>query len=490
MKKPINDQLDALFYPKSVAVVGASNNPAKWGFSIFNDLLVKGFRGELYPVNKDEEKISGITCYKNINEIPKPVELAVIVVPAPAVPTVVEECVGKKVKVAIIISGGFRETGREGEKLEGEVVRIAKRGKIRIVGPNCFGIINPYSNFSTTGLMSLYVTPHVPKGSVALISQSGNLGLFMLKIAFERGLGISKFISSGNECDLHFEDYLEYLAEDPETKVIAGYIEGLNEGRRFYELAGEITRQKPILILKAGRSNAGLKAAKSHTGALAGNDKIYDAAFKQAGVIRVDEIQDLFDVAITLNSQPLPQGNRVGIVTGGGGFGVVATDMCERLGLEIPPLTQETVQKLNEYLPSRWSCSNPVDMVGTMEHSYICMGTLLKDKNIDSLLAISSVGFPSEIFDQYPRSIRKPLAEFAQEMVKRESTEGVNGLIERMKKYQKPVILTAPPTTKSETIKKFEQNGIVVYSTPERGVKILAYVTQYARYVKKRGDPK
>jgi acetyl coenzyme A synthetase (ADP forming)-like protein len=488
VKKSIIEQLEPLFYPKSVAVIGASNNPAKWGFSIFNDLLVKGFKGDLYPINKNEEKISGITCYKSVKDVPKPVDLAVIAVPAQIVPTVMKECVEKGVKTAVIISAGFREAGRKGEKLEEEVVRIARQGGIRFVGPNCFGIINPFSNLSTTGLMSLYITPHVPKGSVAVITQSGNLGTFMLKLAFERGFGISKFVSSGNEADLHFEDYLEYMGEDPETKVIVGYVEELRESRRFFEMAKEMAEKKPIVILKAGRTKTGHKAAKAHTGALAGSDDVYDGCFKQAGVIRVWEIQDLFDVAVTLVGQPLPRGNRVGIVTGGGGFGVVAADLCEELGLEISQLTQETLQKLNQRLPPRWSHSNPVDMVGTMEYSYVCIGTLLKDENVDSVLAISSVGSPSKIFDQYPPAIRNQLAEFAEMMVEWESTRGVTGLIERIRKYQKPVILAAPPTSReeSEAIREFEKNGIVVHPTPERAISLLAYITKYAEDRKKK----
>ncbi|MDH5623095.1 MAG: CoA-binding protein [Candidatus Bathyarchaeota archaeon] len=487
MKNSINEELKPLFYPKSVAVIGASNNPAKWGFSIFNDLLIKGFKGDLYPVNKNEERISGITCYKSVKDVPRSVDLAVIAVPAQIVPTVMKECVEKGVKTAVIISAGFREAGG-GEKLEEEVLRIARQGGIRFVGPNCFGIINPFSNLSTTGLMSLYITPYVPKGSVAVITQSGNLGTFMLKLAFERGFGISKFVSSGNEADLHFEDYLEYMAEDPDTKIIVGYVEELREGRRFSEMAKEITEKKPIVILKAGRTKTGHKAAKAHTGALAGSDDAYGACFKQAGVIRVREIQDLFDVAVTLVSQPLPRGKRVGIVTGGGGFGVVAADMCEELGLEIPQLTQGTLQKLNQRLPPRWSHSNPVDMVGTMEYSYVCIGTLLKDENVDSVLAISSVGSPSKIFDQYPPAIRNQLAEFAEMMVEWESTRGVTGLIERIRKYKKPVILAAPPTSReeSEAIGEFEKNGIVVHPTPERAIRILAYVTKYAEDRKRK----
>ncbi len=488
MKNSINEELNPLFYPKSVAVIGASNNPAKWGFSILNDLLVKGFKGDLYPVNKNEEKISGMTCYRSVKDVPKTVDLAVIAVPAQIVPTVMKECAEKGVKTAVIISAGFREAGGEGEKLEEEVIRIARQGGMRFVGPNCFGIINPFSHLSTTGLMSLYITPHVPKGSIAVITQSGNLGTFMLKLAFERGFGISKFVSSGNEADLHFEDYLEYMAEDPDAKVIIGYVEELREGRRFFEMAKEITERKPIVLLKAGRTKTGHKAAKAHTGALAGSDDVYDGCFKQAGVIRVGEIQDLFDVAVTLVSQPLPRGNRVGIVTGGGGFGVVATDICEELGLEIPPLTRETMQKLNQRLPPRWSHSNPVDMVGTMEYSYVCIGTLLKDENVDSVLAVSSVGSPSKIFDQIPPAIRDQLAEFAEMMVEWESTRGVTGLIERIRKHEKPVILAAPPTSReeSEAIKEFEKNGIVVHPTPERAIRILAYITKYAEDRKRK----
>ena len=474
-------QLEYLFFPKSVAVIGASSTPGKWGFNVFNRVLRTISDIRIYPINPSAPEVLGVKAYKRVTDVPDAVDLAVVVIPPQAVPAAMEECVEKGVKAAVIISAGFGETGQQGVELEQRVTNIARRGGIRFVGPNCNGHFSTAADLYTTGEAG------IKRGPLALISQSGNFGGYILGRGAARGIGFSKYVSSGNEADLHLEDYVEYLAEDKETKVIGAYVEGLRDGRRFLELARRITKKKPIIVMKVGRTKEGAQAAQSHTGALSGSDEIHDAVFRQSGVIRVDEVDDLFDVALALIRQPLPKGRRIGILTIGGGFGVVATDACRRLGLEILPLTGETIQTLNKYLPPRWSHANPVDMAGETERSYPCLGTLLKADNIDAILAVGCVGYPSQRLDQYGAIARERLEEYRQRMIEGELAL-VDGLIERVDRYSKPLIITASAGRgESAAIAKLEQNGIYGYPTPERGVKVLSYLVKYAEYVRESG---
>jgi acetyl coenzyme A synthetase (ADP forming)-like protein len=473
-------QLDYLFSPKSVAVIGASNTPGKWGFNIFSRTVLTTSDISIYPINPNAQDVLGRKAYRSVVEVPGPVDLAVVVIPPPAVPAAMEECVRKGVKAAVIITAGFKETGEEGAKLEAQVLNIARRGGIRFAGPNCNGHFNTATDFHTTG-------GGTKKGPLALVSQSGNFGGHILMRGAARGIGFSKYVSSGNEADLHLEDYVEYFAEDEETRLICAYIEGLRDGRRFFELARKITRKKPIIVMKVGRTEEGRQAAQSHTGSLAGSDNIYEAAFRQSGVIRVDEVDDLFDVALALLRQPLPGGRRIGILTVGGGFGVVATDACRRLGLEVPQLTQETVQTLSKYLPPRWSHANPVDMAGDTRGSYPCLGTLLKAENIDGVLGVGCVGYPSQALDGDTTTsdgTRDRVREFTQQMVEGELGL-VDGLVERVDRYKKPLILTSSAGRgQSKAIAKLEQNGIYGYPTPETGARVLSHLVRYSEYLR------
>lgn len=497
-RSPIVEQLDCLLNPKSVAVIGASNNPAKWGFGVFHDLISKGFAGEVYPVSRSEDIVSGMAAYKNINDIPGGVDLAAIVVPAQYVAEAMKDCVCKGVRSAVVITAGFGELSDEGAKLEEEALRIARQGGIRFVGPNCFGIVNTASNFSSMGFLSPLATGSIPRGPVGIISQSGNAGSYVLGMGTLEGLGFSKFISSGNEADLHFEDYLEYLSWDPETKVIVGYVEGIRDGQRFLRVAKETSPRKPIVLLKVGGTEVGAKAAKSHTGALSGSANIYEAAFKQAGVICVGEVEELIDVATALAHQPVPKGNRVAIVSIGGGFGVIAADTAARLGLEVPPLSPETIQRLSKWLPPFWSHSNPVDMVVTVQYSYACIGAVLKDENIDAALAISSIGFPAmPSLDGLPSEWKDQAEGYVQQMKELEVSQGVSGLLERIEKYGKPVIagggMTGSMTGRmsagtgieeGEAIERLRAKGVVVFSSPERAARVLAYLVRYGEYLR------
>ena len=394
-----------------------------------------------------------------------------------------QDCADKGVKTALIASAGLSESGEDGAKLEAEIVRIARSGGIRFMGPNSMGHFNNAAHLSTTPWL-----PEHKKGPVAILSQSGNSGVYSVFLGAEMGIGFSKFISSGNEADLHAEDYLEYLAQDEDTKVIIAYIEGLREGKRFLELAKEITQTKPIVVLKAGRTSAGRNAAKSHTAALSGSEEIHDAAFKQAGVIRVDEVHELIDVAGALLRQPLPKGRRVGILTAGGGFGVLATDACESKGIEIPPLTDTTIQKLNSILPPRWSHGNPVDTVAAYLTTFPCLWALMEDENVDAVLLSGVVG-TGAVVPNLDGLSPEMIEQINQLMQLRDIEDQRNWdiAIERMDKYQKPIIILTMATDALKTnpvFIKLRENGLLVYTTPERAARALAHLVEYSEYLR------
>ncbi|HEY48715.1 MAG TPA: acetyl-CoA synthetase [Dehalococcoidia bacterium] len=474
--------LDYLFNPRSVAVIGASNIPGKWGCDILNLLLTRGER-KVYPINRNRSEVLGVKAYGSIGEVPGSVDFAVITVSGEALPAAMEDCVRKGVKTALIITGGFSEVGGGGAEAEREVVEIARRGGIRFIGPNCAGHLNTSAE--------LFTAPYLPsmrEGPVSFVSQSGNLGLVVLAMGYEAGLGFSKYISSGNEADLHFEDYLEYLGQDEKTGVIIGYVEGFRESRRFLELAGEITRSKPVVIMKVGCTDCGATACRSHTAALSGSDDICDAAFRQAGVIRVDEVGDLVDTALVLLGQPLPRGRRVAVLTVGGGLGVVAADALVRHGLEVPPLSPATMERLNALLSGRWSRGNPVDTSGDI--SYPCLAPLLEDENVDAVLIAGPVWAPSgfSAFISTPPWERDNLADLEKMVraVEEESVSNLDATMELMKRYQKPVVLSVWVDSRvkdGELYRKLWDNCLTPYPTPDKAAKALARLVEYSEYL-------
>jgi acyl-CoA synthetase (NDP forming) len=477
----LKEQLDYLFNPRSVAVIGASNQLGKWGYFILARLLESKSGKEIYAINKKEAEVLGLKAYRSVVDVPGPVDLVVITVPFQGIIDVMHDCVRKGVKAAIVITSGLAETGGEGASMEQEMVEVARRGGMRIVGPNCLGHLDTYSNVRTVGFL-----PGVKKGGAALISQSGNSSQSVTNYAGQMGLGFSKFVSSGNEADLHFEDYLEYLAQDDKTKVILGYIEGFREGRRFLELAKEITKKKPIVIMKAGRTDAGVRAAQSHTASLAGSDMVLDAAFKQCGVIRVEEISELVDVAVPLLGQPLPRGRGVGVVALGGGMAVMAADAVRREGLEMPAFSPATMEKLNSIMSHRWSRGNPVDPGGD-NVSYEALWPMLEDENIDAIIIVGGVGMISGFrgWVVFPSSIKSQLAEARKRM---EDAEIINldKTIELIKKHQKPILFVTHVTGAArggEAYKKLKENQLSFYSNPERAARTLKHLVEYSEYL-------
>ncbi|MDY6878611.1 MAG: CoA-binding protein [Desulfatiglans sp.] len=354
------DQLDPLFNPRSVAVIGATNVWNKWGFSTFSSIL-NGFKGKVYPINKNESEVIGHKAYAKVTDIPEdePLDLVVFVIPAPAIPPVMEECVEKGVKAAVVISAGFAETGDEGKKLQDEVLRIARKGSIRFIGPNCMGF------WSATSELRAFMFPlPVEPGPIAFVSQGGNVGGTVMQMGYERGLGFRRYVSCGCAADIQIEDYIEHFGADPEVKVILAYVEGLVDGQRFIDKVRPITAKKPVIVMKPGKTEAGSKAISSHSGALAGSSEIYDHAFRKSGVIRVSTASALLDVAIGFLTQPLPQGENMAIITPGGSYGVISADACASLGLNVITLSPETIAEFDKIFPPRWSRGNPVDPAG------------------------------------------------------------------------------------------------------------------------------
>jgi len=477
---------DYLFNPRSVALIGASNTLGKWGYGILSVLISKGWK-EIYPVNEKESEVLGIKAYGSILDVPVPVDLAVITVPTNKIVGTMSDCVQKGVKSALVITGGLAETSEEGAMIEQEMLAVARAGGLRFIGPNCMGHLNTRNNLATTP-----AELPVKQGPASVISQSGNSSAVILDVAWQMGLGINKWAGSGNEADLHFEDYVEYLAEDKDTKIIMGYIEGFREGRRFWELARKITRKKPIVIMKSGRTDAGARAARSHSASLAGEDVVCDTALRQAGVIRVEDISELIDVAVALHGQPLPRGKRVGILTMGGGFGVITADAVRKEGLEVPSLSTTTMEKLNSLLSGRWSHGNPIDPGGDIV-TYPCLWPLLADENIDAAMVISNFGASDRLpgtFSTVTDTAAHDEIDKVMKAVEEKELGEIDTAMELMKKYHKPIIFADmfPVTNGGDVQKKLRDNYLTPFPTPERAARTLARLVEYSEYLRTSGE--
>jgi acyl-CoA synthetase (NDP forming) len=476
-------QLDYLFNPKSVAVIGASNSFGSWGYGIMSRLVANPGR-KVYPINTKESEVMGMKAHSSILDIPDSIDFAVISIPYVHIPKVMEECVQKGVKAALIISGGLAEASEEGAEVEKEITSIARKGDIHFIGPNSMGHIDTTSGFSTLAWVR-----HVTRGPLGFISQSGTYGQRLVRYGLEAGLGFSKFISAGNEADLHLEDYLEYLGEDEETKVIIAYIEGLREGKRFFQLAKKITRNKPIVVLKAGRTEGAARAARSHTAALSGEDVTYEAMFKQCGVIRVDRDDEFFDVVIALLHLPLPQGRRVGILTDGGGIGVVAAEACESLGLELAPFSAKTMDTLNKLLPPRWSHGNPVDMAAPEKMvTFDCLWAIMEDENVDAAMLIGGLGAGVYIRELVKDEVAtKGMIDKILEAMNEEEVRNMEITSERVKQWGKPLLVSRlfPKIAglNPSIYSRLSQRGIPAYASPERAAEVLHHLAWYREYL-------
>lgn len=379
--------LDAIFKPKSVALIGAKDDIGSVGRTLLTNLIEGKFGGSIFPINPKRKEVLGLKCFPSLSHIPEPVDLAVIVTPAITVPGIIAECVEEKTRAAIIISAGFKELGPSGLKLEQEIVTYARSANMPIIGPNCLGVMNPIY-----GLNATFARGMALKGNIAFLSQSGAMCTSVLDWSFKEQIGFSAFVSVGSMADVGWGDLIDYLGDDPETHSILMYMETIGEARSFLSAAREIALEKPIIVIKAGKSAAAAQAAASHTGSLAGSDEVFDAALERVGVLRVNSIAELFQIASALSRQPRPKGPRLSIVSNAGGPAVLAVDRLVQSGGELAPVSGKTLKALNEDLPEAWSHSNPIDILGdaTPERYANTLKTLAQDESNDGLLVILS----------------------------------------------------------------------------------------------------
>lgn len=394
----MSNSLDALFSPRSVAVIGASRSKKSIGYAILDNLIMNGFEGPIYPVNPRADVVHSIHCHSSVGDIPGSVDLAVIVVPVMAISAVIDDCIASKVRAFVVITAGFAETGAAGGVAEAELLEKIRNAGARMVGPNCMGILNTDKNVS---LNATFAPTPARAGSVGFVSQSGALGVAILNEARQLGLGFTQFVSIGNKADVSGNDLIEYWADKPETRVIAMYLESFGNPRRFTEVAKRVSRKKPIVVVKAGRTRQGARAASSHTGALAGTDVTASAFMEQCGIVRVGNLHELFAVAKSFDRCPLPRGNRLAILTNAGGPGIMATDACVSRGLELSDLTEATRNELASFLPAEASLQNPVDMIASAHgESYRrSLKAMLADETVDMLLAIHVTPIPVNPMD-------------------------------------------------------------------------------------------
>lgn len=460
--------LREIFYAESVAVVGASVNETKRGYRAVATLLRDRYEGRIYPVNPKLNSVLGIKCYHDILEIQDDIDIALITTPGESVADILEKCGKKNVKGAVIISGGFGELGTKGRQREREIAAIAAEYNIRIIGPNTSGMISLYNRLNLAGI------PDVPKGNIALLSQSGNVALHIITEAGLRSeMGFSYYVGVGNEADIRFHEYLKYFEEDPHTKAIVMYVEGMRDGRSFLQQAYQTTRKKPIVLLKSGRSATGMRSAGSHTGSLAGISEVSRTAFRRAGIITIDNLDELYPVTETLASLPPLDKNRVAILADGGGHATVAADMLSDYGVDIPQLNEKTQQKLSEILPPNASLKNPVDVAGgTDENPSIfadCAKVILNDPCIDGLLIVGLFGGYSIRFADKLRFMEEDAAHQMGKLVK---------------KIEKPIILQSLYTLKNtHALELLRYYGIPVYESLGIACKCVSSLSQYGRYL-------
>ena len=494
MSEDIKRQLRYLFEPRTIAVIGASPHKVKWGYIVPANILAGGYKGKLYPVNPHASEILERPAFKSIGDIPEEIDLAIVTVPARKVTGVVRECVEKGVKSCIVISGGFSEVGGEGARMEKEMLDAIKGSPMRLVGPNTMGI------YSAPCELHALMPPVRPvSGKIGFAAQSGNLGTQMLSLGKALGVGFSRFVCIGNEAELKCADYLEYFAEDPATEVVLLYIEGLREARRFFEVAARTSRKKPIVVMKAGRTEAGARAARSHSAALAADEAVFDGMLKQAGMIEADTTEEMLDIAKAFAALPLPEGKRVGVLTWGGGWGVVTADALAKHGLELVRFPEPTLKELDSILPPYWSRGNPVDLVGTLDLSkhFSCIEIIARCEAVDAVITLGTMGATSSfqsfvlegpVAEDLEKNGLKPRV-IAPEFVKQlQSTDEAyrNQVIELMEETGKPIIAVSFPTSGAITPMLAQQSRVVIYPSPERGAKTLAALYEYGEFLKRK----
>ena len=459
----MKQNIQALFNPQSIAIIGASNTPGKIGYFIVKNMLESGFTGRIFPVNPGSDEILGLKVIKKISQLPVKPDLAVICVPRQFVLSVLKELGQIGTRAVIVISAGFKETGKDGFLIEQELADVARQYNIALLGPNCLGLINPHAKVNAS-----FAQGHPRPGNIAFFSQSGALCVAILDWALGGNIGFSKFISLGNKAILDEADMIAYLGKDEKTKVILGYIENVCCGERFIAEALKVTHQKPIIMIKSGTTSAGIKAASSHTGAMAGSDQAYTAAFKKAGIIRVGDVETLFNLARAFSTQPLPQGPNLAILTNSGGPGIMAADVCERSALNMASMSSAIVHKLQKVLPPYASLYNPIDIIGdaTAGRYLKSLEIILEDSNVHAILILLT-----------------PTSAIAHEI------DGLSAGIARISKKallaQKPVFVCYMGKKQVEKGRKVLLDaGIPCYNFPEPAIKSIEAMYLYYQWQK------
>jgi acyl-CoA synthetase (NDP forming) len=485
------DAIGSLFYPKSVAIVGASAQIGKWGHTIMSNTISGGFNGPVYLVNSKGGVIAGRKVYRSVLEIPTDIGLAVVTIPAGAVLDLIPQFQAKGIRNMLLITSGFGETGQQGKELEAALVDAAQKAGILVLGPNTMGICNPHIQLYCLG------SPVMPRpGSTAMVAQSGNMGIQLLAFAEQQGIGIRGFCGSGNEAMMTIEDFLDGFEVDSLTRTVMLYVESVKNGRRFFESARRVGQKKPIVLLKGGRSNAGNRAAASHTGAMTSDIKLFDTVCRQAGIVSVERPMDLLDLAAAFSALPLPAGNRAAIMTLGGGWGVVTADLCSEFGIDVPALTTELIAKIDRLLPPYWSRSNPIDLVGERDPSVPMrvLEELLRWNDCDAVINLGIMGRRIMV-QRFGESVLKADPDYSADFIEniyQQLAAFENAYIEHivtlMERYNKPIFgVSLLPDEKNQTLYRVEGSSFkaVFYPTPERAVKAFSKMVEYHRFLKK-----
>ena len=460
--------LDRIFNAESVAIIGASRNETKRGYQAIRTLLDEKYEGQIYPVNPKEKSILGFKCYPSVADIEGPIDVALVATPAKTLPSVLADCGIKGVKGAVVLAGGFGEIGSQGRQLEDEMVATAKKHNIRLIGPNTSGMLNLKDNLNLVGLKD------APRGDIALLTQSGNMALTLITEAkIKSRKGFSYYVGVGNEADIKFHEYLEFFRQDPDTRAILMYVEGMRNGREFLQQAQKTTLEKPIILLKSGRSATGKRSAGSHTGALAGISEVAKGAFRHAGIVVIENSDELFPAAETLSSLPPIKNNKVAILADGGGHATIAADILTDLGIELPELSAKTQARLKEILPAAASVPNPVDVAGGTDADPSvfadCASIILNDANVGGLLIVG-------LFGGY--GIR-----FAESLALMEE-DGAHRMGKLIKKRNKPIVLhSLYNSEKPHALDLLRYYNIPVYDSLDVSAKCIAVLAEYGRYL-------
>ena len=453
---------------ESVAIIGASKNETKRGYQTIQTLLEEKYEGRIYPVNPKEKSILGFKCYPNIKDIKEPIDVALVATPAKTLPTVLEDCGKKGVNGAVVLAGGFGEIGSAGRRLEDEMVAVAQKYHIRLIGPNTSGMLNLKDNLNLVGLKD------APRGDIALLTQSGNMALTLITEAkIKSRKGFSYYVGVGNEADIKFHEYLEFFRRDPETRAILMYVEGMRNGREFLQQAQKTTLEKPIILLKSGRSATGKRSAGSHTGALAGISEVAKGAFRRAGIVVIENSDELFPAAETLSSLPPIKNNKIAILADGGGHATIAADLLSDLGVEMPQLSEKTRARLQDILPAAASVPNPVDVAGGTDADPSvfadCAEIILKDPNVGGLLIVG-------LFGGYGIRFAESLA-----LMEEDAAHRMGKLV---KKRNKPIVLhSLYNSEKPHALDLLRYYNIPVYDSLDISAKCIAVLAEYGSYL-------